>query len=429
LLEWLLRAVAGDPADLQIMYGLDGARRLPEYELGWLRGYEGSAPVRVGNAAADQLQLHVWGEVLDGLSLTRKALLHQEDDSWHIQTALMEHVEGAWQKPDNGLWEMRGRRQHFTYSKVMAWVAADRMIDAVESTRLTGPVTRWRSLRQQIRAEVLQQGYDAERNTFVQAYGSRDVDASLLLLGRVGFLPHDDRRILGTIEAVQRRLTEGGFVLRYRKDQGDDGLPTGEGVFLACSFWLVDALHAGGRTRQATDLFELLLPVRNDVGLLSEEWDPAAGRQLGNTPQAFSHFPLVMSALQLTSGHVHRSDSPTWPLTRCGSPACRGGADSVQDAQEVGACGADQVPVNVVSVGSREHCLHEVGRTAAEPAAPAALGDLAAVGQCLPDGDGELCVAGDQSPVQRCGVDPDRDPGGLERAHRPGDDLHVCPGI
>jgi GH15 family glucan-1,4-alpha-glucosidase len=309
--EWLLRAVAGDPADLQIMYGLDGTRRLPEYELSWLRGYEGSTPVRVGNAAADQLQLDVWGEVLDGLSLTRKALLHRVDDSWDIQTALMEHLEGAWQQPDNGLWEMRGARQHFTYSKVMAWVAADRMVDAVETAGLPGPVGRWRALRQQIRAEVLDRGFDAEQNTFVQAYGSRDLDASLLLLARVGFLPHTDPRMLGTLEAVQQRLTEGGFVLRYRTDDGADGLPAGEGMFLACSFWLVDALHAAGRTHEATVLFERLLELRNDVGLLSEEWDPRAARQLGNTPQAFSHFPLVMSALQLTDGHLTRSDSPT----------------------------------------------------------------------------------------------------------------------
>ena len=308
--EWLLRAVAGDPADLQIMYAIDGSRRLPEYELPWLAGYEASTPVRVGNAAADQLQLDVWGEVLDGLSLTRKAFLHDADDSWDVQTALMEHLEAAWQQPDNGLWEMRGARQHFTYSKVMAWVAADRMLDAIQTSGLTGPERRWGALREQIRAEVLQQGYDANRNTFVQAYGSSDLDASLLLLGRVGFLPHTDPRLLGTIAAVQQHLTQDGFVLRYRTGESNDGLPAGEGVFLACSFWLVDALHASGREHEAAALFERLLSLRNDVGLLSEEWDPASQRQLGNIPQAFSHFPLVMSALQLSEGNVQRSDSP-----------------------------------------------------------------------------------------------------------------------
>jgi GH15 family glucan-1,4-alpha-glucosidase len=308
--EWLLRAIAGSPADLQIMYGLDGSRRLPEYELPWLAGYEGSSPVRVGNAAADQLQLDVWGEVLDGLSLTRKALLHRPDDSWDVQTALIEHLEGAWQQPDNGLWEVRGPRQHFTYSKVMAWVAADRMIDAVETSGLAGPVDRWRSMRDTVKAEVLDKGYDVKRGTFVAAYGSSSLDASLLLLGRVGFLPHDDPRILGTVNAIERELTEQGLVLRYRTDGGQDGLPAGEGVFLACSFWLVDALHAGGRKSEAVELFERLLELRNDVGLLSEEWDPVAKRQLGNTPQAFSHFPLVMSALQLHQNRAHRSDTP-----------------------------------------------------------------------------------------------------------------------
>jgi GH15 family glucan-1,4-alpha-glucosidase len=295
------------------MYGLDGSRRLPEYELPWLGGYEGSLPVRVGNAAADQLQLDVWGEVLDGLSLTRKAVLHSPDDSWDVQTALIEHLEGAWRQPDNGLWEVRGPRQHFTYSKVMAWVAADRMIDAVETSGLSGPVDRWRTMRDTIKNEVLDKGYDDKRGTFVAAYGSDSLDASLLLLGRVGFLPHTDSRILGTVAAIQRELLEQGFVMRYRTDGGEDGLPAGEGVFLACSFWLVDALHAGGRKREAVELFERLLELRNDVGLLSEEWDPVAKRQLGNTPQAFSHFPLVMSALQLHQDRAHRSDTPPHP--------------------------------------------------------------------------------------------------------------------
>ena len=309
--EWLLRAVAGDPGKLQIMYGLDGTRRLPEQELPWLTGYEGSSPVRVGNAAADQLQLDVWGEVLDALSLTRNALLHGADDAWDIQTALMEHLEGSWQQPDNGLWEVRGPRRHFTHSKVMAWVAADRMSHAVRHSGLPGPVQRWEALRDQIHQDVCTHGYDSTSGTFVQSYGSTDLDASLLLLGRVGFLPPDDKRILGTIQAIQTRLTQDGLVLRYRTDTGTDGLPAGEGVFLACSFWLVDALHGAGQRQQAVALFERLLSLRNDVGLLSEEWDPAAGRQLGNTPQAFSHFPLVMSAVQLHTGQHTRSDTHT----------------------------------------------------------------------------------------------------------------------
>jgi len=308
--DWLLRAVAGDPAKLQIMYGLDGARRLPEQELPWLAGYEGSAPVRVGNAAADQLQLDVWGEVLDGLSLTRKARMHDVDDSWDVQVALMEHLEGAWQEPDNGLWEMRGPRRHFTHSKVMAWVAADRMVDGVRNSGLPGPLERWTALRETIHADVLVRGYDTEQSSFVQAYGGTDLDASLLLIGRVGFLPPNDPRVVGTVRAIEQRLTQDGLVLRYRTDAGDDGLPPGEGVFLACSFWLVDALHGAGRRGDAVALFERLLSLRNDVGLLSEEWDTAAQRQLGNTPQAFSHFPLIMSALQLQSDRPRRSDTP-----------------------------------------------------------------------------------------------------------------------
>jgi GH15 family glucan-1,4-alpha-glucosidase len=304
----LLRAIAGDPGKLQIMYGIDGTRRLPEYELPWLAGYEGSSPVRIGNAAADQLQLDVWGEVLDGLSLTRNAVMHRADDSWDIQVALMEHLEGAWTQPDNGLWEIRGPQQHFTHSKIMAWVAADRMVDAVTNSNLSGPADRWRAMRDQIHAEVLTRGFDSDRNTFVQAYGSTDLDASLLVIGRVGFLPEDDPRVVGTVDAIQQELTQDGFVMRYRTASGTDGLPGGEGLFLACSFWLVNALLGAGRRDEAIALFERLLSLRNDVGLLSEEWDPVAKRQLGNTPQAFSHFPLVMSGMQLHVGKRHRSN-------------------------------------------------------------------------------------------------------------------------
>lgn len=302
--NWLLRAVAGDPADLQIMYGLHGERRLPEMTLDWLAGYEGSKPVRIGNGAAGQLQLDVWGEVLDCLALTRTSLLQDGDDSWDVQVALMEHLETAWDRPDNGLWEMRGPRRHFTHSKVMAWVAADRMVKGVRDFGLPGPADRWEALRDTIHADVMANGFDAGRNTFVQSYGRPELDASLLLIPHVGFLPADDPRVLGTIDAVQRELTHDGFLLRYRQEQSDDGVPGGEGVFLACSFWLVDALIGAGRRREAKELFERLLALRNDVGLLSEEWDVSAARQLGNTPQAFSHFALVRSALQLQAdGH------------------------------------------------------------------------------------------------------------------------------
>ena len=308
--DWLLRAVAGDPGRLQIMYGIDGRRRLPETELDWLAGYEGSRPVRTGNAAADQLQLDVWGEVLDGLALTRRAGVPAADDSWDLQVALMEHLEGAWTQPDNGLWEVRGPRRHFTHSKVMTWVAADRMVRAVRESGLPGPADRWAALRETVAADVLAHGYDAERGTFTQSYGSRELDASRLLIGRVGFLPPHDPRVAGTVAAVQRELTVDGLVRRYDTGASDDGLPSGEGLFLACSFWLVDALVGLGRRAEARTLFERLLDLRNDVGLLSEEWDPVAGRHLGNTPQAFSHFPLITSALALGRGRPARSDHP-----------------------------------------------------------------------------------------------------------------------
>jgi GH15 family glucan-1,4-alpha-glucosidase len=308
--EWLLRAVAGDPAKLQIMYGLDGTRRLPELTLPWLPGYESSSPVRIGNAAAGQLQLDVWGEVLDGLYLAREAGLTQDGSAWDLQVALLEHLEGHWRLPDNGLWEVRGPRRHFTHSKLMAWVAADRMVRTARDSRLPAPVRRWEQLRDTIRADVLAHGYNHDRGTFVQSYGSTELDASLLLIPRVGFLPGTDPRVLATIDAIQTELTHDGFVMRYGTETADDGLPAGEGAFLACSFWLVDALHYAGRDTEAIDLFERLLSLRNDVGLLSEQWDPHTRRQVGNTPQAFSHFALVVSALQLRSRRTHRSDQP-----------------------------------------------------------------------------------------------------------------------
>jgi GH15 family glucan-1,4-alpha-glucosidase len=308
--DWLLRAIAGQPEALQIVYSIDGARRLPEVELPWLSGYEASGPVRTGNAASGQLQLDVWGETLDALFLARQAGLPADRDAWALQRALMNYLESAWREPDNGLWEVRGGRQHFTHSKVMCWVAADRMARSVRTQGLPGPVLRWEELRDHIHHGVVTHAFDSGRNTFTQAYGSAALDASLLLIPRLGFLPGTDPRVLGTIAAVRRELSEDGLIRRYQTSETDDGVKGNEGLFIPCSFWLVDALYASGQQQDAADLFERLLLLRNDVGLLSEEWDPAAQRQLGNTPQAFSHFALVVSALQLHMGHMARSDNP-----------------------------------------------------------------------------------------------------------------------
>ena len=303
--DWLLRAVAGDPSDLQIMYGLDGTRRLPELTLDWLPGYEDSRPVRIGNAAADQLQLDVWGETLDGLAFAREAGLSRNDDAWALQKNLLEFLESNWGEPDNGLWEMRGPRRDFVHSKVMAWVAFDRMIEGVEHFGLDGPVDRWRQIRHEIFDEVCEKGYDADRGTFTQAYGARELDAALLLIPQVRFLPWADRRVAGTVRAVQEELCEDGFVLRYRPGVGasDDGLPGDEGAFLACSFWLADDLHGIGQRRAATELLERLMGLANDVGLLAEEYDPRLRRQVGNMPQAFSHLGLVNAARHLSGAH------------------------------------------------------------------------------------------------------------------------------
>ncbi|MEU3250280.1 glycoside hydrolase family 15 protein [Streptomyces sp. NPDC006997] len=299
--DWLLRAVAGDPADLQIMYGLAGERRLTEQELPWLSGFEGTAPVRIGNDAVRQLQLDVYGEVMDSLALARRAGLHSRPDVWALQVALMEFLRTAWREPDEGLWEVRGGRRQFTHSKVMVWVAADRAVRALESyPQLEGDLEGWRALRDEVHREVCAKGYDAERNTFTQSYGSRELDASLLLIPRVGFLPPDDPRVTGTIDAIRAELGHHGFLRRYGTDETVvDGLPGGEGTFLVCSFWLADALHATGRRKEAEELFERLVERTNDVGLLSEEYDPVADRQLGNFPQAFSHIGLVNTALAL----------------------------------------------------------------------------------------------------------------------------------
>ncbi len=294
--NWLLRAVAGDPADLQIMYGVSGERRLPELELPWLPGYEGSAPVRVGNAASAQFQLDVYGEVLDSLHQSRKVGIDTEAPAWDLQRALVGNLEQVWREPDEGLWEVRGGRQHFTHSKVMAWVALDRAVSAVERFGLDGPLDRWRALRAQIHDEVCVKGFDAERNTFVQHYGSTDLDASLLMLPLVSFLPPDDPRIRGTVEAIEAELVVDGFVHRYDAGSTEDGLSGDEGAFLMCSFWLADCLHLLGRHHDACELFERLLSLRNDVGLLSEEYDVRAKRLVGNFPQAFSHVALIHSA-------------------------------------------------------------------------------------------------------------------------------------
>lgn len=297
--NWLLRAVAGDPSSLQIMYGMHGERRLPELELPWLAGYEHSQPVRLGNAACTQLQLDVYGEVMDALHLTRRAGLENDADAWALQQALLGHLEQAWREPDEGIWEVRGPRRHFTHSKVMAWVAFDRAVKAVERYGESGPVDRWRQLRDEVHAEVCTRGFDVDRNTFTQYYGSKNLDASLLMIPLVGFLPATDPRVLGTVSAIERELMWEGFVQRYVTEEHIDGLPPGEGVFLACTFWLADNYALQGRRDDALRIFERLLTLQNDLGLLAEQYDPDKKRLLGNFPQAFSHVMLINTARNL----------------------------------------------------------------------------------------------------------------------------------
>jgi GH15 family glucan-1,4-alpha-glucosidase len=306
--EWLLRAVAGSPDDLQIMYGVAGERRLAEYEIPWLPGYEGSKPVRIGNAAAGQVQLDVYGEVLDALYVARRAGLSPEDAGWALECALVGHLEKIWDQPDDGIWEVRGGRKHFTHSKVMAWVAFDRAIRSAEEFGLEAPLGHWRHIRAAIHRQVCERGFDSGRNSFVQSYGATALDASLLLIPVVGFLPPSDVRVRGTVAAIERHLVRDGLVLRYDTGTGTDGLPSGEGAFLACSFWLADTYVLQGEYAKARALFERLLSLRNDVGLLAEEYDAAAGRQLGNFPQAFSHLALIGTARNLTSasGPAHQ---------------------------------------------------------------------------------------------------------------------------
>jgi GH15 family glucan-1,4-alpha-glucosidase len=301
--EWLLRAVAGSASQMQIMYGVRGERRLEELELDWLSGYENSRPVRIGNAATKQFQLDVYGEVLDSMYRAHRAGIETNETEWNLQVALMKFLESKWEEPDEGIWEVRGGRQQFTHSKMMAWVAFDRAVKLIENCKCAARenLERWRKIRDEIHGQVCARGYNAKKKAFTQFYGSEELDASLLMMPLVGFLPATDERVRSTIEAVERELMEGGFVLRYRtRENNVDGLPGSEGIFLLCSFWLADCLHLLGRTEDARALFEGLLALRNDVGLLSEQYDPRAKRQLGNFPQAFSHVALVNTARNLS---------------------------------------------------------------------------------------------------------------------------------
>jgi GH15 family glucan-1,4-alpha-glucosidase len=299
--DWLLRAVAGSPQQMQIMYGIAGERRLTEYNLPWLPGYENSKPVRIGNAAHNQVQLDVYGELMDTLHQARTGGISSVESGWDLQKEFLSHLNQVWQKRDEGVWEVRGGKEHFTYSKVMAWVAFDRSIKSAEAFGLAGAIEQWRAVRDRIHAEVCAKGFDAELGSFVRAFGSRELDASLLLLPAVGFLPPEDPRIRGTIAAIEKDLLVDGLVLRYDTQESDDGLPGGEGVFLASSFWLADAYLLLNRRDEAIALFERLLSLRNDLGLLSEEYDPHAKRMVGNFPQAFSHLALVNTASNLAN--------------------------------------------------------------------------------------------------------------------------------
>ncbi|HYR28721.1 MAG TPA: glycoside hydrolase family 15 protein [Thermoanaerobaculia bacterium] len=298
--EWLIHCVAGRPEEMQIMYGIRGERHLIERELGWLPGYENSAPVRIGNAAYSQYQLDVYGEVMDTLHHTRRLGFPANEDSWRVQLAMMRFLESAWKEPDEGIWEVRGPRRHFTHSKVMAWVAFDRAATAVEKFGRKGPAAKWRAMAEEIRAEVLERGFDRERNAFVQHYGSKLPDASLLMLPSLGFIAADDPRMTGTVDLIRRELESDGLLSRYPTVRDVDGLPPGEGTFLLCTFWLADVLALQGKQREAEEVFERLLSIRNDVGLLAEQYDPITRRQLGNFPQAFSHTGLINTARNLS---------------------------------------------------------------------------------------------------------------------------------
>jgi len=300
--DWLVRAVAGAPDQLQIMYGPAGERQLPEFEIDWLPGYEHSAPVRVGNAASRQFQLDVYGEIADVLHQTHAVGIAPDPDMWPIEEAHLRFLEDGWHQPDEGIWEVRGPRRHFTHSKVMAWVAFDRGVKSIEALQLDWDIDRYRALREEVHRQVCEEGFDAERNAFVQCYGSNELDASLLMIPLVGFLPATDPRVVGTADAIERELMTGGFVQRYLGREEVDGLPPGEGVFLPCSFWFADNLALMGRTADARQLFERLIGLVNDVGLISEEYDPETKRMLGNFPQAMTHVALINSAHNLNGG-------------------------------------------------------------------------------------------------------------------------------
>jgi GH15 family glucan-1,4-alpha-glucosidase len=310
--DWLLRAIAGSPAQVQPIYGIAGEHRLNEWEVSWLPGFGGARPVRVGNAAFTQFQLDVFGEILNAAHIARRSRLETTPDGWNLQKALLEHVEAVWDQPDEGIWEVRGGRRHFVHSKVMAWVAADRAVKAVEQFGLAGPVERWRALRDRIHAEVCARGFDRDRGAFVQAFGSQHLDASALLIPIVGFLPADDGRVRGTVAAIERALMRDGFVLRYDSHKTEDGLPPGEGAFLVCSFWLAVNYALQGRQAEAEALFERLVGLRNDVGLLAEEYDPKAKTFLGNFPQALSHLALA-NAAQRIGARAHREPASLDP--------------------------------------------------------------------------------------------------------------------
>jgi GH15 family glucan-1,4-alpha-glucosidase len=313
--EWLLRAIAGSAAQMQIMYGVHGERRLNEYEIGWLPGYENSGPVRVGNAASNQFQLDVYGEVMAVMYVAHRAGITTSEPDWRMQVGLMDFLESKWEEPDEGIWEVRGGLQQFTHSKIMAWLAFDRAVKLVEHCDCAAPehVDRWRKIRDQIHRQVCDLGYNAKKKAFTQIYGSEQLDASLLMMPLAGFLPPSDERVISTVEAIQLELMQDGLIHRYRTEKENvDGLPGSEGVFLPCSFWLVDCLHLIGRTGEAREMFERLLNLRNDLGLLSEEYDPRAKRQLGNFPQAFSHVALVNTARRLSPNAEpppHRNDA------------------------------------------------------------------------------------------------------------------------
>ncbi len=300
--EWLLRAVAGKGSQLQILYGMAGERRIPEFEIPWLSGFESSRPVRIGNAASEQFQLDVYGEVIDVLHQCRRFGVPPDDNAWRLVSELINFLESAWDDPDEGIWEVRGGRRHFTHSKVMAWVAFDRAVKSVEKRGREGPLERWKHIRDEIHAEVCRGGFSTSLNSFVQSFGSEELDASLLMIPLVGFLPADDPRMLGTVAAIERKLRNNGFVLRYATESAVDGLPPGEGVFLPCTFWLADNYALQGRKDDARRLYEELLALRNDLGLIAEEYDPVGKRLVGNFPQAFTHVSLVNTAHNLSSG-------------------------------------------------------------------------------------------------------------------------------